>query len=637
MQEQLPIQIPEDLRKLPLNGLTVLSEQIRSFLIDHVAENGGHFSSSLGVVELTIALHYVFDTPVDKLVWDVGHQAYVHKLLTGRKNFFYSNRQLGGISGFPCREESEFDAFGTGHSSTSIAAALGMAIAARHKKNNKRQHIAVIGDGAMTAGLAFEALNNVGFEQPSMLIILNDNNMSIDNNVGALQNYLTKLTTGEQYNALKSQVKKAFSILPSAKWSIDLLRKLEKAIKGGVLQYSNLFEALNIRYFGPIDGHDIEKLVHTLEKLKHISGPKILHCITTKGNGYLPAMQEKEKWHAPGKFDKQTGITLSQKPNSDDTVTFQEIFGNTLIELAKANPNIVAVTPAMLSGSALTKMKKEMPDRVFDVGIAEQHAVTFSAGLATDGLRPFCTIYSTFLQRAYDQIIHDVALQKLDVVLCIDRAGVVGADGPTHHGAFDIAYLRCIPNIIGASPMDAIDFRNLLYTAQHHDRKRTFAIRYPKSNTSRIEPPPPFIQIPIGKGRKISAGKGIAILSIGPIGQEVQQACRQLQDDGIQAAHYDLRFFKPLDTELLHEVFQQFSSVITVEDGSIIGGVGSAVIEFMVEQGYQTTVKRLGLPDSFATHGTIPELHRLYAYDKDAIVDAVKEVYINRSQLTTIL
>ncbi|WP_212005177.1 1-deoxy-D-xylulose-5-phosphate synthase [Chitinophaga sp. HK235] len=628
------IDTPDDLRNLPVSSLQDLCEELRSFLIDHVASNGGHFSSSLGVVELTVALHYVFNTPEDKLVWDVGHQAYPHKLLTGRKSRFYSNRLLGGISGFPSREESVFDAFGTGHSSTSISAILGMACAARYRDENTRQHIAVIGDGAMTAGQAFEALNNTGYEQPNMLVILNDNNMSIDANTGALQNYLTELATGKHYNALKLHIRKLLSHPGQPdKWPVDMVRKLQKTVKGGLLRYSNLFEALNIRYFGPVDGHDLKKLINVLEKLKHIPGPRLLHCVTTKGKGFAPAMADKAKWHAPRKFDRFTGATLDVETVADQVVTFQSVFGDTLIELANRNPKIMAVTPAMLSGSALTSMKKEMPERVFDVGITEQHAVTFSAGLAADGMIPFCTIYSTFLQRAYDQVIHDVALQKLNVILCIDRAGVVGPDGPTHHGAFDIAFLRCVPDIIGASPMDLEDFRNLLFTAQASKGSGPFAIRYPKGPGVSTPASSGFRKLEIGKGRKIRPGKDIAILSLGPVGQYVKEACEELEGYQLNVAHYDLRFFKPLDEALLHEVFRQFSKVITIEDGCISGGVGSAVMEFIVEHGYHVTLKRLGLPDTFAVQGTQQQLHELYGYDKKGIISLVRRLAIHSQNL----
>lgn len=621
-----PIDHPAQLRQLPLASLPELCATIRTFLIDHVALHGGHFSSSLGVVELTVALHYVYNTPVDKLVWDVGHQAYPHKLLTGRRERFASNRLLEGISGFPSMEESEFDAFGTGHSSTSISAILGMAVAAKLRGEHTRRHIAVTGDGAMTAGMAFEALNNAGYEQPDMLVVLNDNNMSIDANTGALQSYLTGLTSGKHYNTIKQQIKRLLSLkgMPDA-GPADTLRRLEKVVKGGLLRYSNLFEALNIRYFGPVDGHDLKQLIAVLEKLKHIPGPKLLHCVTEKGKGFTPAMTDKAKWHATGAFDKTTGLKAAAG-NTYSPLTFQEVFGNTIIELARGNTKIMAITPAMLSGSALTRMKQELPERVFDVGITEQHAVTFAAGLAADGLIPYCTIYSTFLQRAYDQVIHDVALQKLPVVFCIDRAGVVGADGPTHHGAFDIAFLRCVPNITGAAPMDLDDFRNLLYTAQADTGHGPFAIRYPRGAGTGYATGAGFSKLAIGRGRKIRSGKDIAILSLGAVGQYVVAACAALEAEHLDIAHYDLRFFKPLDEALLHEVFQQFSIVITVEDGCIAGGAGSAVLEFMMEHGYRAQLKRLGLPDVFATQGTQQQLHALYGYDKNGIIQAVREL-----------
>ncbi|WP_312365241.1 1-deoxy-D-xylulose-5-phosphate synthase [Sphingobacterium sp.] len=623
------INIPQDLRNLPTTSLTDFCEDLRSFLIDHISLNGGHFSSSLGVVELTVALHYVFNTPTDKIVWDVGHQAYPHKLITGRRGIFHTNRMEGGISGFPSREESEFDAFGTGHSSTSISAILGMACAARYRNENDRQHIAVIGDGAMTAGLAFEGLNNVGFEKANMLIILNDNNMSIDANTGALQHYLTGLTAGKQYNMLKSHIKKLLLLISqNYDWPLTKIRKLEKIIKSGILDYSNLFEALNIRYFGPVNGHDIQKLTSLLEKLKYIRGPKILHCVTVKGKGYLPALTDQANWHATGKFDKQTGERL-QDIKQHNMKTFQAVFCETLVKLARKNKRIIAITPAMMSGSALTTMKKEMPDRVFDVGIAEQHAVTFSAGLAAEGLIPFCTIYSTFLQRAYDQVIHDAALQKLNIIFCIDRAGVVGPDGPTHHGAFDISFLRCVPNIIGASPINLEDFRNLLYTAQEKEEEGPFAIRYPKGNGISTDTDSSFRKLEIGKGQKMRDGDDIAILSLGPIGQYAIAVCEELALDHIEIAHYDLRFFKPLDEDILHQVFQKFSVVVTIEDGCIVGGVGSGVMEFMVEHGYSSVIKRLGLPDTFASQGTQQQIHEKYGYGKKSILAHIRKLHHN--------
>lgn len=631
MQLNSIIDNPQQLRELPVTALNDVCTQLRDFIIDHVSANGGHFSSSLGVIELTVALHYIFNTPVDKLVWDVGHQAYAHKLLTGRRSVFPTNRLLNGISGFPCRSESEYDAFGTGHSSTSISAVLGMAVAARYRNDHTRQHIAVIGDGAMTAGQAFEALNNAGAEKANVLIILNDNDRSIDPNVGALKEYLADLTSSALYNKMRLELSKLLQEEEeNPSLSKKMIRKLEKTIKSGILPYSNFFEALNIRYFGPVDGHDLGRLTKILKKLKDIPGPKLLHCVTVKGKGYAPAVNDQTKWHSPGAFDKITGISKEEKRIKPPK--YQEVFGRTLLELAEQNPLIMGITPAMASGSALDIMMKVMPDRVFDVGISEQHAVTFSAGLAADGMIPFCTIYSTFLQRAYDQVIHDVALQELPVILCIDRAGVVGTDGPTHHGAFDIAYLRCIPNLIGAAPMDETELRNLLYTAQSGKVKSPFAIRYPKGNCTQTEWKTPFSEVVIGKGRKIRSGENIAILSLGQVGNYAIEACEQLMTDDIYPAHYDLRFFKPLDHELLHEVFRNFEHIITVEDGCIAGGAGSAVIEFMVKHGYQAKVQHLGLTDTFAVQGSPEQLHALYNYDAFAIQNAVKSVYKHAAQ-----
>lgn len=618
---------PDQLRKLQVTALNQVCQQLRESIINHVSENGGHFSSSLGVIELTVALHYVFNTPDDKLVWDVGHQAYAHKLLTGRRHLFHTNRLFNGISGFPCRTESEFDAFGTGHSSTSISAVLGMAVAARYRNEHKRQHIAVIGDGAMTAGQAFEALNNAGSEKANVLIILNDNDRSIDPNVGALKDYLTDLTSSSLYNNLRVELSKLLQEQDeTASASKRMIRKIEKAVKSGLLPHSNFFEALNIRYFGPVDGHDLPRLTQILKKLKDIPGTKLLHCVTVKGKGFEPAAVDQTKWHSPGMFDKITGeVKASAKVSLPK---YQEVFGQTLLELASVNPKIMAVTPAMLSGSALDYMKKEMPDRVFDVGISEQHAVTFSAGLAADGIIPFCTIYSTFLQRAYDQLIHDAALQKLPVIFCIDRAGVVGTDGPTHHGAFDIAFLRCIPNLIGAAPMDETELRNLMYTAQLEGLSMPFAIRYPKGNCTNMFWRTEFKKISIGQGRKICSGEQVAILSLGQVGNYAVQAVQELQQEGIFSAHYDLRFFKPLDQQLLHEVFKTYKNIVIAEDGCITGGAGSGVTEFMVRNGYQNQVKQLGLPDSFAVQGSPEELHRFYGYDSDGIKKAVKSMYI---------
>ncbi len=617
---------PTDLRALPEEQLVELCEELRQYIIDVVSVNGGHFAASLGVVELTVALHYVFNTPTDQLVWDVGHQAYGHKILTGRRENFHTNRIYKGISGFPKREESIYDTFGVGHSSTSISAALGMAVASHYKKEDEKQHIAVIGDGAMTAGLAFEGLNHAGVENTNLLVILNDNCMAIDPNVGALKEYLTDITTSETYNKVREDVWKLLGVIskfgPNAQ---QIVKKVEKGIKGTLLKNSNLFESLKFRYFGPIDGHDVNHLVKVLEDLKNIPGPKILHCVTVKGKGYDLAEKDQTKWHAPGLFDKITGEIKKSTFSKPQPPKYQDVFGNTLVELAEKNPKIMGITPAMPSGCSLNIMMKAMPERAFDVGIAEQHAVTFSAGLATQGLIPFCNIYSTFMQRAYDQMIHDVAIQKLNVVFCLDRAGFAGADGATHHGAYDLAYMRCIPNMIVSAPMNEEELRNLMYTAQQ-DNMGPFAIRYPRGNGVMVEWKTEMKAVKIGTGRKISDGEEIAILSIGSIGNEVVKACEILKEDGFFPAHYDLRFVKPLDKNLLHEVFTQYKKVITVEDGCIMGGMGSAILEFMADHNYQAQVIRLGIPDEFIEHGEQQELFVEAGYDAEAIVNKVKEM-----------
>lgn len=584
------IDSPADLRKLEPSQLAQLSDEIRQYMIDVLSEIGNsHFAASLGVVEITVALHYVFNTPHDQLIWDVGHQAYGHKILTGRKDVFPTNRTKGGISGFPSREESIYDTFGVGHSSTSISAALGMAIASRYKKEKEKHHIAVIGDGAMTAGLAFEGINHAGFEKDmNLLVVLNDNNMSIDPDVGALRNYLNDITASYVEN--------------------------------------NIFEALDFTYYGPIDGHNVEELVEMLEKLKSISGPKILHCITKKGKGYKPAeIGNPAQWHAPGVFDKETGEIYKKKYDQPPAPRYQDVFGKTLLELAKENDKIMGITPAMPTGSSLNIMMHEMPDRAFDVGIAEQHAVTFSAGLATQGMIPYCVIYSTFLQRAYDQLIHDVAIQNLPVVFCIDRAGLVGADGATHQGAFDIAYLRTVPNLIVSAPMNESELRNLMYTAQLRDQG-PFAIRYPRGRGVLPEWQTPMEEIEIGKGREISTGTDIAVISFGHVGNFVQEA---LVDVGntTSVAHYDLRFVKPLDTQLLHEIFSQFNKIITVEDGAIMGGMGSAILEFASDHNYTAKIVRLGIPDEFIHHGTQEELQADCGFDAKGIATAILDLH----------
>src|ERR1700742_3711879 len=556
---------PEDLKQLSREQLHQVCDELRQYIIDVVSVHGGHFGASLGVVELTTALHYVYNTPYDQLVWDVGHQAYGHKILTGRREVFASNRKYHGISGFPNRHESPYDAFGVGHSSTSISAALGMAMAAKYKGEADRKAVAIIGDGAMTAGLAFEGMNHAGVADTDLLIILNDNCMSIDPNVGALKEYLTDITTSQTYNRLKDDIWKALGKLPvGSHFSREIASKIEHSIKGFISRSSNLFESLNLRYFGPIDGHNITKLVDTLDDLKNIPGPKLLHIMTVKAKGYALAEKDQTKWHAPGLFDKITGEIYKKQYTSPQPPKYQDVFGYTLIELAEKNPTIFGITPAMPSGSSLKFMMESMPDRAFDVGICEQHAVTLSAGLATQGMRVFCTIYSSFFQRAYDQVIHDVAIQHLPVVFCLDRAGLVGEDGATHHGAYDIAYMRCIPNMIVSSPMNESELRNLLYTAQLDTTDHPFVIRYPRGEGVMPEWKTPFQEIQIGKGRKIKDGKELAILSLGHPGNFVTSAIRELRTTGLDPAHYDMRFVKPIDEELLHEVFRKFDRIVTV-------------------------------------------------------------------------
>ena len=624
------INIPSDLReKFKIDDLDQISNELRQYIVDVISEIGNsHFGASLGVVELTVALHYVFNTPEDQLVWDVGHQAYGHKILTGRREQFHTNRLKDGISGFPKRSESEYDTFGVGHSSTSISAALGMAVASRYKGEKNKQHIAVIGDGAMTAGLAFEGMNNAGFEKDAnLLVILNDNCMSIDPNVGALKEYLTDITTSHTYNKVKDEVWNLLGKI--SKFGPDaqtIASKVSTALKGSLLKQSNLFESLNFRYFGPVDGHDAIGLARVLEDLKDISGPKILHCLTKKGAGYKFSEEgDPTKWHAPGVFNKETGEIVKIIPKSPQAPKYQDVFGYTIVELAEKNSNVMGVTPAMPSGSSLNIMMKAMPNRAFDVGIAEQHAVTFSAGLATQGLVPFCNIYSSFMQRAYDQVLHDVALQNLNVVFCLDRGGLVGADGATHHGAYDLAYMRCIPNMVVSAPMNEEELRNLMFTAQL-ENKGPFSIRYPRGNGVMTDWKTPFKEIKVGTGRKVCSGEDIAILSIGHPGNFAQEAIDLMKESGISIAHYDLRFVKPLDAVLLHEVFTKFKKVITVEDGCLMGGFGSAIIEFMVDQKYNSEIVRLGIPDEYVHHGTQEELWEDCGFDAKAIVKAVEKM-----------
>ena len=617
---------PEDLRKLPKDQLPQLCEELRQYIIDTVSIYGGHFGASLGVVELTAAIHYVFNTPDDKLIWDVGHQAYGHKMLTGRRDAFPTNRVYGGISGFPKIAESKYDAFGVGHSSTSISAALGMAVGSLRNGQKDAQHIAVIGDGAMTAGLAFEGMNHAGsLKDANLLIILNDNCMSIDPNVGALREYLTDITTSKSYNKVKEEVWNLLGKMSTfGKSTREVVSKLEQALKGAVTGNSNFFEALHLRYFGPIDGHDIYHLVDVLNDLKNIPGPKILHCLTQKGKGYAPAEKDQTKWHAPGLFDKLTGEIKQSNSSIPKPPKYQDVFGHTIVELAESNDKIVGVTPAMPSGSSLNIMMKAMPDRAFDVGIAEQHAVTFSAGMATKGQTVFCNIYSTFMQRAYDQVIHDVCLQGLPVIFCLDRAGFAGADGATHHGAYDIAYMRCIPNMIVASPMNEEELRNMMYTAQSEyiqGDKNAYTIRYPRGNGMMVDWRKPFQLMKTGTGRKLRSGKDLAVLSIGHIGNYVSTAADILTTEGVDIAHYDMRFAKPIDEELLHEVFSNYRKIVTVEDGCLQGGMGSAVLEFMADHGYQAQVTRLGIPDKVIEHGEQSELHKECGFDVEGIVN----------------
>ncbi len=624
------INTPEDLRKLDPEQLPQLCKELRQFIIDNVSVYGGHFGASLGVVELTVALHYVFNTPYDRLIWDVGHQAYGHKILTGRRDNFYTNRLYRGISGFPKRKESEYDAFGVGHSSTSISAALGMAIGSALQQDTQRQHIAVIGDGAMTAGMAFEAMNHAGAADSNLLIILNDNCMAIDPNVGALKEYLTDITTSQTYNKFRDEVWNLLGKMSHfGKSAQEIVSKVQNALKSAVLNQSNLFESLGLRYFGPIDGHDIDHLTQVLKDLKQIPGPKLLHCLTVKGKGYGPAEKDQTKWHAPGLFDKVTGEIQNKVYLTAQAPKYQDVFGHTLVELAEKNPRVVGVTPAMPSGSSMNIMMKAMPDRAFDVGIAEQHAVTFSAGMATRGEVVFCNIYSTFMQRAYDQVIHDVCIQEIPVIFCLDRAGIAGADGPTHHGAYDIAYMRCIPNMIVAAPMNEQELRDMMYTAQLDETQRSgkaFTIRYPRGQGVMPQWRTPFSRLEIGRGRLVKDGKDIAVLSVGHVGNYVAEAGEALAKEDISVAHYDMRFIKPLDESLLHAVFSRFDRVVTVEDGCLQGGFGSAVLEFMADHQYSAKVRRLGIPDVVVEHGEQPELHRECGYDVEGILKVVRSL-----------
>ena len=613
---------PSDLRKLSVEQLPEVCKELRENIIEEVSVNPGHFASSLGVVELTVALHYVYNTPDDRIVWDVGHQAYGHKILTGRRDRFCTNRKLGGIRPFPSPDESEYDTFTCGHASNSISAALGMAVAARKSENTDRHVVAVIGDGAMSGGLAFEGLNNVSSTPNDLLIILNDNDMSIDRAVGGMESYLLNLDTNATYNKLRF---KASQWLHSKGYLNEERRKgiirLNNAIKSALSHQQNIFEGMNIRYFGPFDGHDINNVVRILSQLKDMKGPKLLHLHTTKGKGYKPAEEAATIWHAPGKFNPATGERIVAD-TSNEPPKFQDVFGHTLLELAENNPRIVGVTPAMPTGCSMNIMMKEMPDRVFDVGIAEGHAVTFSGGMAKDGLQPFCNIYSAFAQRAYDNIIHDLAILNLPVVLCLDRAGIVGPDGPTHHGVFDMAAMRPIPNLTIASPMDEHELRRLMFTAQLPN-KGTFVIRYPRGQGQLVDWKCPLEEVEVGTGRRMREGKSVAVLSIGPIGTSVEQA---IDESNLDIAHYDMRFLKPLDNKLLQEVGEQFKTIITVEDGSRDGGMGSAVLEWMADHDYTPRVIRLGIADNFVEHGTVEQLYEACGISKEAIKKVIYQI-----------
>lgn len=613
------IDSPDDLKKLSGSDLRQYCDELRQYIIEQCSSNPGHLASSLGAVELAVALHYVFNTPDDKIVWDVGHQTYAHKIITGRREAFRTNRKLGGISGFPRMSESPYDAFGGGHASVSISAAFGMAKAAE-LKGEQRQVVAVIGDGSMTGGLAFEGLNNAGAsKQTNLLVILNDNNMAIDQATGALKNYLVKISTSRRYNAIKRRLWRILSHTPAV---LRFCQKAGNAVKQGLLKNSNLFESLNFRYFGPIDGHNLPELVRVLTALQRIEGPKLLHVMTVKGKGYKPAECNKPVWHAPGKFNPETGERIVSKT---EVARYQDVFGQTLLELARADERIVGITPAMPSGSSMNILMKEMPERCFDVGIAEGHAVTFSAGLAAAGMVPFCNIYSSFMQRAYDNVIHDVAIQRLPVVMCLDRGGLVGEDGATHHGAFDLAYFGTVPNLTVAAPMNELELRNMMFTAL--EAGRPFAIRYPRGNGAGVAwRDEPFAAMEIGRGRCLKEGERIVVLTIGTVGNFASEAIARMEADGIRVAHYDLRFAKPLDQELLHEVGRKFRCVVTVEDGALRGGVGEAVVAFFCEHGYLPKVVSLGIPDRFVEHGTPAQLYAQCGYDAEGIYRTLKSL-----------
>jgi 1-deoxy-D-xylulose-5-phosphate synthase len=622
------INSPTDLKKIDLRDLPAVCEELRCFIIESASKNPGHFGASLGVVELTVALHYAYNTPTDQIVWDVGHQAYGHKILTGRRDLFYTNRNYKGISGFPNPKESEFDSFGVGHSSTSISAALGIAKAAA-LLDKKINTVAIIGDGSLTGGMAFEALNNMAASGENVLIILNDNKIAIDESTGALKEYLTDIATSKTYNRVKEDVWNFLGRINRLGANVQgFTQKIDNAIKSIIMRNSNLFESLNIRYFGPIDGHDVVLMTKLFDDIKAIPGPKLLHVITKKGKGFKAAEQNQTLWHAaPGKFDVKTGEILSPDPCAGEPQKFQDIFGDAIVELAKLNPKIAAITPAMVSGSSLGKMLCEFPERCFDVGIAEQHAVTFSAGMAKQGMIPYCNIYSSFIQRAYDQIIHDVALQNLKVVFCLDRAGIVGHDGATHHGAYDLSFLRCIPNLKIAAPRDEFQLRNLMFTAQLEKHQFPIAIRYPRGKSTKPKSEISFEEIQIGKGEKLLSGNDIAIISAGTPGNTALKAAENLAKEGIQVSVYDMIFIKPLDKELLKDAFSKHKHIITIEDNSIEGGFGSAVAEFANDNGFDIKITRLGIPDRFVEHGTQDELIAECGYDIINLQNTVKKIH----------
>ena len=623
------IDSPVDLKAIPKEELTTVCNELRHFIIDEVSKNPGHLGSSLGVVELTVALHYVFNTPYDRIVWDVGHQAYGHKILTGRRNKFHTNRQFKGLCGFPLPAESEYDAFGVGHSSTAISAALGMAVAAFNKNEVNRHVVAVVGDGAMTGGLAFEGLNNTSMVDNNMLIILNDNQMAIDPIHGGFTQYLIDITTSQTYNKLRF---KAYKILKKmgliSERGKNRIISFNNTVKAALTKQHNIFEGLNIRYFGPVDGHDVDTLVKVLNDIKDFKGPKVLHCITKKGKGYEPAEKSVTEWHAPGKFCVETGERNQVITTEATPPLFQDVFGETLLELAKQNDKILAVTPAMPSGCSMIIMQKELPNRVFDVGIAEGHAVTFSAGLVKDGMIPFCNIYSSFMQRAYDNVIHDVALQNLPVIFCLDRAGIVGSDGATHHGIFDLAYMRCIPNMTISAPRNEHEMRNLMFTALHF-KKGPFVIRYPRGKGSIVDWRNEMTVLPIGKGEMLKAGKDLAVITIGTMANVAQEAIKLIESETkLTIAHYDIRFLKPIDKELLHEIATNYKQVLTIEDGVIDGGFGSSVLEFMSDNNYKINVKRLGVKDTFVEHGTPDELYQLLGLDVNGVKSEIEKILL---------